>query len=557
MSLQNTPSLIEFTTIGPVEINWIVGYPDILNINIFDIDVVCKTDVAGTIYYVVLSFDENAPTIDQIKLGTDNNDNPLPTDRFGNFQISQNTKQFLSIANLQKDNVYNVYFVASSSTDTDGEIKFLTVTMNAQVRTLQSQIISKLKYSTDNKTNWPRLSKVPKPNNYRELLISRKPISYWRLGDRDIFAKDEARYVDGQFKFAQFDGLNYESQTINKTISQNIAPIQVNDSSFSSKFQWDEEPIYKTRKGDYVEIPHKSRFTGMSTLLLDFFFKMDLPKGKNGSLLSKTDATTIISPIYRNYQSVTVIRDYDVVPVNYTANTPFVLECDFKLGWDGNDDKYLIAFATSEEIDFPNWNYGISGQRLMSYDGVFDTSAGEVTNNNKYHLKLIYDGTNLQVYLNDILKNTRAVNVPLSTQIRIGNFHNEENTNANSDWFRGEIWNFKLTFDPVIMPAYHIELDNGKLKGIVSDGSSTVTALSSNVISDENWHHVMALFKDRILKLYLDDVLVGTSPALGSDYIYPLNTSTIQIARSPNEAFWPFFNGWIDEVAIFDWDWYS
>lgn len=423
---------------------------------------------------------------------------------------------------------------------------------------IQEKIMKSLQKHSLDQRRGPRLATVPKANNYRELVISRKPISFWRLGElKETLVKDEAKYTDGEYKCAWFDGSSYQSITTKSTITRNIAPVQVDDDNSSSKFEWEEEPIYKRRRGNYIEIPHKPRFVGMSTLLLDFFFKTDLPKGKNGSLISKADALTTINPIYRNYKSITVIRDYDVATVNYTVNTPFVLELDFKIGWDGNDDKYLIAFAADEATDFPNWNYGISGQRLMSYDGIFDTSPGEITANNKYHLKLVYNGTNLQVYLNDVLKNTRAVNIASSTQIRIGNFHNKENTNANTNWFRGEIWNFKLTFNPIIMPAYHIELDNGKLKGIVSDGSSFVTAISSNTISDENWHHVIALFKNRILKLYLDEALVATSAALNSDYIYPTNTSPIQFARSQNEAFWPFFNGWIDEVAIFDWDWYS
>lgn len=150
---------------------------------------------------------------------------------------------------------------------------------------------------------------------------------------------------------------------------------------------------------------------------------------------------------YRKYMLKTNTRSYDTMPIIYPANTPFIFECEFKPEWDCINDKYLLALSSSENEDTPTWNFGIFGNVLGTYNGIVDTSA-IITIGNKYHIKLVYDGTNLRVYLDGKLVNTRTVNIAASTQVRIGEFHNL--ANMTDDWFVGEIWNWKLITNPVL-----------------------------------------------------------------------------------------------------------
>lgn len=539
-------------------INWIVNYPKIQTINIFDVDVTFKTDNDGRIYYVAVPFNDPQPTINQIKVGCDSNNNPVPHGRSGNFTIKMNIEQVRSVSNLQSETTYEIYCVATSTTNDNSLVAIETVFLNAMKRTIQLNALDALQQKSICVANWPRKSTMPKPNNYRETVISRVPISYWRLGESDgeLIAIDAARYVNGEYRLSWFDGNSYISSK-NKASSSSNIPLQINDHNLSARFTWETDLLYNKQKGTNVRIPHKSKFVGMSTMLLEFFMKVDLPKGKNGTIISKTDALTDNSNvIYREYTRVTNTRNYDVVNYNYVANTPFVFECDFKPEWNCTNDKYIIAFGVDENTDVPVFNYGILNQRLGSYGNVYDSAINSIVQNVKHHLKLVYNGTILQVYLDETLVNSRTISIASASQIRIGNYHNKTSIN-DTDWFVGEMWNMRLIMNPIINPAFHVEMDNGRLKAIVGNGTSTISVLSSTVIADQNWHYVIVLFKNRVLKIYIDNILVGTSPALSSDFIYPTNESSIEIAGTSNQALWPFFQGWIDEMAIYDRDWYS
>jgi hypothetical protein len=427
----------------------------------------------------------------------------------------------------------------------------------ASIRSTSQRVLQEK--SLEDKT-WPRVATVPVPHNYRETVVSRKPLSYWRLGEqRNYFARDEMRYSNGKYMYEWYNGLEYVSAE-KVPIFQN-APLVVDDGDLSTKFEWDTDFLYNLPRGNFVSIPHRTNYVGMSTLLMEFFVKLDLPKGNYGSLISKTEETTSIDTvIYREHRRVTVdnvnyTKQYDAIDVSYDANTPFVLECDVRMDWDGVDDKYIVAFADDEATDIPNWNYGISNQQLFSHPAITDTPS-ELVQGTNYHLKLVYDGTDLEVYLDGVLRNTRSVSIPASTQVRIGSYHHEA-FEDDFDWFIGEISNFKLTFNPTSMPAYYVGIDNSKMKAIVSNGSSSVSVQSSSSIIDQEWHYVVVLFKNQELKIYIDDVLEGTSAVLGSDYIFPANESPIEIAKSMDQSQWTFFQGCIDEVALYNWDWYS
>lgn len=153
--------------------------------------------------------------------------------------------------------------------------------------------------------HWPSISKVPIPNNYREVVVARQPISYWRLGDiRSLVAKDEMRYNNGEYRYAWFNGIEFKSVPKMAIYGQNHS-IEINDNDSSTKFQWNQEQRYDKPEGQYLSIPHKSKYVGMSTLLIEFFFKMDRPKGHTGTILSKCDSINI-NPAYH----IEIIRDW-------------------------------------------------------------------------------------------------------------------------------------------------------------------------------------------------------------------------------------------------------
>ncbi len=154
------------------------------------------------------------------------------------------------------------------------------------------------------------------------------------------------------------------------------------------------------------------------------------------------------SPIvYRKSFTKTSTRSYDVMPITYAANTPFIFECEFKPNWDCQDDKYLIGFAENESLPYTTWNLGIYNGRLWTYPDIYDTTA-VISQGVKYYLKLVYDGSILKVYLDGVLKNTRIVNIAASTQVRICEYQNLAETNSN--WFIGDVWNWKLSINPII-----------------------------------------------------------------------------------------------------------
>lgn len=377
-------------------IHWVDGYPKMMNIGLYDVDFTIKVDNDGTIYFVVVNTDSISPSPIQIMLGVDSNN--LPAITSGNHIISQNIEKMISINDLNKNEIYDFYFLAVSETNDNSDVIKISVNLFTFINTIHSNILKIFKHK---KNYWPRLLSVPTPSTYRDIVVARKPISFWRLGDgKSVIARDEMRYCNGEYKYAWFDGNEFKSIPRLAMYGQNHS-IEINDNNPSTKFKWNIEPKYNVQEGHYINVNHKSRFVGMSTLLVEFFFKMDRPKGHTGVILSKCDSI-----------------------------------------------------------------------------------------------------------------------------------------NVN--------------------PAYHIEMVNSQLKATVGDGTSVINAQMLTSITDEQWHYVVVLFKNRILKIYLDNILVATSAtSLASDDIFPADESTIEIAKTANQTLWSFFNGWIDEVAIYDWDWYS
>ena len=77
------------------------------------------------------------------------------------------------------------------------------------------------------------------------------------------------------------------------------------------------------------------------------------------------------------------------------------------------------------------------------------------------------------------------------------------------------------------------------------DGSTWV-AVQTPAVTDTNWHHVVATNDGSTVKIYLDGVLKqSTSTTLR----LTANTQPLNIGGANNNSY--FFNGWLDEVAIY------
>jgi large repetitive protein len=75
---------------------------------------------------------------------------------------------------------------------------------------------------------------------------------------------------------------------------------------------------------------------------------------------------------------------------------------------------------------------------------------------------------------------------------------------------------------------------------------TTYVAVSTPVITDTNWHYIVATNNGPTVRMYLDGVLKeGTSTTLQ----LTANTQPLNIGRANSNN--NFFNGWLDEVAIY------
>jgi hypothetical protein len=75
---------------------------------------------------------------------------------------------------------------------------------------------------------------------------------------------------------------------------------------------------------------------------------------------------------------------------------------------------------------------------------------------------------------------------------------------------------------------------------------STYVAVQTPAITDTNWHHVVTTNDGSTVKIYLDGLLKQTASTTLS--LTP-NSQPLNIGRTNNNRY--FFNGWLDEMAIY------
>ena len=86
---------------------------------------------------------------------------------------------------------------------------------------------------------------------------------------------------------------------------------------------------------------------------------------------------------------------------------------------------------------------------------------------------------------------------------------------------------------------------SNKYTAYFGNGSSYV-AVQTPAITDTNWHYVAATNDNSTARIYLDGVLVQSAPMTVR---LTANTRPLNIGRANNNSY--FFNGWLDEVALY------
>jgi len=86
---------------------------------------------------------------------------------------------------------------------------------------------------------------------------------------------------------------------------------------------------------------------------------------------------------------------------------------------------------------------------------------------------------------------------------------------------------------------------SNKYTAYFGNGSTSVS-VQTPAITDTNWHYVVATYNGSRARIYLDGVL---KQEIAQTLQMTANTLPLNIGRANNGAY--FFNGWLDEVAIY------
>ncbi len=70
-------------------------------------------------------------------------------------------------------------------------------------------------------------------------------------------------------------------------------------------------------------------------------------------------------------------------------------------------------------------------------------------------------------------------------------------------------------------------------------------------LGDNRWHHISGIFENKILKLYVDGILLTSKDASGLSYSYN-NTDPVTIGYHNLASYYYYFNGSIDDVRIYN-----
>jgi|WetSurMetagenome_2_1015567.scaffolds.fasta_scaffold34819_2 hypothetical protein len=93
---------------------WIASYPKAGTIAKTSCQILTKTDIAGTAYFVCLPLGADLPSPAQIKAGTDVDDIPLAAGKFGSVALTANTEATMNATGLIAGTDYQIYAVAEN-----------------------------------------------------------------------------------------------------------------------------------------------------------------------------------------------------------------------------------------------------------------------------------------------------------------------------------------------------------------------------------------------------------------------------------------------------------
>jgi hypothetical protein len=93
---------------------------------------------------------------------------------------------------------------------------------------------------------------------------------------------------------------------------------------------------------------------------------------------------------------------------------------------------------------------------------------------------------------------------------------------------------------------YAVWLNTGNNYQAYFGDGSTYVSVTTPAVTDTNWHHVVATYDGATAKIYLDG---GLKASKTTTLQLTANTSPLNFGRANNNAY--FFNGWLDEVAVY------
>nr|WP_319399143.1 DUF4465 domain-containing protein [uncultured Carboxylicivirga sp.] len=117
------------------------GYPKVEDITAYSADLLLSFNEAGNAWWVVLPAGDNAPTVAQVKAGTDAQDNELADNLKGNVTFAADIQSKTSVEELNDNTEYVIYIVAEdnlgNTMDAVASLEFTTDFKSTEVATFE------------------------------------------------------------------------------------------------------------------------------------------------------------------------------------------------------------------------------------------------------------------------------------------------------------------------------------------------------------------------------------------------------------------------------------
>jgi len=149
-NLQANPVKREITTeVAGSVFSFASGYPKVTGDSGTALNLLVKTNKAGSAYYVVLTEGSAAPNKTQVELGRNGLGDPLPANLKGTINLTANTEAIRTINGLSTGSVYNIYVLAK---DADKDLLTMVSTTTTSLPVLFDGLPASSSYNTINNT---------------------------------------------------------------------------------------------------------------------------------------------------------------------------------------------------------------------------------------------------------------------------------------------------------------------------------------------------------------------------------------------------------------------